>query len=332
MPRHQPHDTLFRFVFSDLAQARDHFRAHLPPDVVAAVRWDTLRGEPASVADPALRQTHGDLVFSARLVGRGRALLFLLFEHQSTSPAWMALRVLAYVARVLADWARKHPAASIPIALPVVLYTGARPWTAKRSVGELYSAAHRARFGGLLPELRYEVHDLSGIPDEALRGEALRRLALLLMKHTRSPDFWSRFPAWLDAVAQVARAPDGGRALHALLRYISETTSAPAPADVVESIRTVLPAERQEDFMTWADQLRGEGRDEGRMEGRQEGRLDGQRALTTRLLEMRFAPLPDAVRERIAAATEDEIERWSARLLSATTLDAVWSGGGTEER
>jgi hypothetical protein len=97
-------------------------------------------------------------------------------------------------------------------------------------------------------------------------------------------------------VAQVAASPDGASALRALFRYIALSTRAPPPDDVVERIRVVLPRGQQEDFMTWADQLRTEGR------------LEGTREVLRRLLERRFGPLPDDVARQVAGATLADLE------------------------
>jgi hypothetical protein len=62
-------------------------------------------------------------------------------------------------------------------------------------------------------------------------------------------------------------------------------------------------------------------------EGRQEGIAEGERkrgaAVLTRLLERRFGPLPDPVRERIASADVGTLEEWSLRTLDAASIEDV---------
>ncbi|MBU0501475.1 MAG: DUF4351 domain-containing protein [Gammaproteobacteria bacterium] len=69
-----------------------------------------------------------------------------------------------------------------------------------------------------------------------------------------------------------------------------------------------------------------EGRAEGRAEGRGEGRLEGGVRLLTRQLEHRFGPLPQAVHDRLAAASEGQLEAWGEAVLTAPSLDALFSG------
>jgi hypothetical protein len=69
---------------------------------------------------------------------------------------------------------------------------------------------------------------------------------------------------------------------------------------------------------------RKEGLQEGRQVGLQEGRQEGLAAALTRVLAHRFGPLDAAMRERLAQAKSDELERWLDHVLGATTLDEVF--------
>ncbi|HND40631.1 DUF4351 domain-containing protein, partial [Accumulibacter sp.] len=63
---------------------------------------------------------------------------------------------------------------------------------------------------------------------------------------------------------------------------------------------------------------------EGRMEGRMAGRHEGESLLLVKQLTCRFGPLPAWVGERLAQASEDELQAWGEALLSAPTLAAVF--------
>ena len=79
-----PHDLFARYTFAHPERAEAELRAVLPPHVVSAVDWESLRREPGSVVDPELRETESDLLFSARLHEGGSLLLYVLLEHQSS--------------------------------------------------------------------------------------------------------------------------------------------------------------------------------------------------------------------------------------------------------
>jgi hypothetical protein len=61
------------------------------------------------------------------------------------------------------------------------------------------------------------------------------------------------------------------------------------------------------------------------MEGRLEGKLEGKCALLERQLTLRFGPLPEWVRARLAAGTSEQLDRWAERVLAAGSIQEVLS-------
>jgi len=62
-----------------------------------------------------------------------------------------------------------------------------------------------------------------------------------------------------------------------------------------------------------------------RAEGHAEGRREGEAEVLLRQLRLRFGALPEDVTARIKAADAETLLRWSERILSASTLDAVFA-------
>ena len=148
--------------------------------------------------DEALEQRHSDLLFEARVAG-SPALLYLLFEHQSTPCADMALRLLRYMLRIWERWQRDHPRESgLPPVVPLVLYHGETRWTAPlhlRDTLRLPEAA-RAVFAPYCPDFEVCFSDLSLFPEEKLWGTALVRMMLALMKHHEEGDLGRHLGRW----------------------------------------------------------------------------------------------------------------------------------------
>jgi Domain of unknown function (DUF4351) len=67
-------------------------------------------------------------------------------------------------------------------------------------------------------------------------------------------------------------------------------------------------------------QGREEGREQGLAKGRSEGSAAGRADLLGRLLAHRFGPLPGVARERLAAASIEELDAIGERLLTARSL------------
>ena len=101
-----PHDGLFKAVFSHPEHARGALRAVVPAAMAEALDWSTLALQPGSFVDPLLIERHTDLLFTTAWRGGAEALVYLLFEHQSTPRSlkpldvgsrllfWRALRFL----------------------------------------------------------------------------------------------------------------------------------------------------------------------------------------------------------------------------------------------
>uniref|UniRef100_UPI0025D65575 hypothetical protein n=1 Tax=uncultured Thiodictyon sp. TaxID=1846217 RepID=UPI0025D65575 len=65
------------------------------------------------------------------------------------------------------------------------------------------------------------------------------------------------------------------------------------------------------------------GRQEGWREGKQKGWQEGEAAMLLRLIDRKFGPPSEPVRERITSADPETLLRWSDRILTADSLDAV---------
>lgn len=69
-----------------------------------------------------------------------------------------------------------------------------------------------------------------------------------------------------------------------------------------------------------AEQL-GEARGEARGDARG---LEALKKMVCDLLEARFGPLDDGTRQKVQAASQDELQRWCLAVVSARTIDEVF--------
>lgn len=325
-----PHDALFKAVFAQPEHARGALRAAMPAAVGDALDWPSLAPCPGSFIDPALRPRHSDLLFSVAWRGGGDALLYVLFEHQSTVDDRMAFRILRYLVRIWERWLADHPRAeTLPVIVPITLYHGEEPWTAARSFEALFDvpAAARAALAPHLVCFRYLLDDLSEVPDDALRTRAmtaLGRLAEACFKHARSDEHLiETLAAWADVVHEAIHAPNGREAVGLVMQYILLVNDHVEPEALQAFLDHAGSPEAKDIVMTAGERLIQQGRHEGRQEGQQEG----ERALLLRLLRKRFANAVDAaVEQRVAAASSAQLEVWGDRVLSAATLAELFEG------
>jgi len=133
MPRNH-HGALFKAVFSQPEQAAAHLRAVLPTEVTRHLDFDHLRHSPGSFVDEELSDRHTDLLFevAGRGDAEGDALLYVLFEDQSSPDPLMPFRLLGYLTWIWQHLLDRHPRArTLPLVIPVVRYHGGERWSVR---------------------------------------------------------------------------------------------------------------------------------------------------------------------------------------------------------
>ena len=329
MTKPTPHDRFAQAVFSNPQHAEPVFRAVLPEALARELDFTRAELLPSLFLDDDLDERRADFLFRVPLAGQEVYLLTLL-EHQSSNDPTMAARLLVYAGRALDRYLRDHPRAKrLPAVIPIVLYHGARAWSAPTELLELYalSDANATALRGYVPNLRFFLDDLSQTADDELRrrpGPVIARLALVVLRHAQALRTARDPSATLDSLArslsgllQQARDRAG---LVVILRYMLEIVEL-EPEEGQEILVRALPARIEEDVVTAGEILHARGRAEGKLEGK----LEGMRELLLRLLRAKFPPLPAQAEQRVGAASETQLQAWSDRVLGATSLDEVFA-------
>ena len=311
------HDAVFKAVLGKPEHARGALRSVVPAVVAEALDWPTLARSPGSFVDPVLRQRHTDLLFSVAWRGGGEALVYLLFEHQSTPDRLMAYRLLRYLVRIWEHWCTEHPGKEVlPVIVPVVLYHGSRRWSAALSFDALLEVPDGVRpaIEPYLVRFAYLMDDLSEVPDDRLRARAamtaLAKLVEVCFKHARTrADLVELLGEWADTMREVVGAADGLEALALVMRYILLVNDHVEPEALQALLERAVGPEAKDTIMTAGERLI------------QQGVQQGERKLLLRLLRKRFGDAMDADTERrLAAASPEQLETWAERMLSAATL------------
>ncbi|MEZ4435060.1 MAG: Rpn family recombination-promoting nuclease/putative transposase [bacterium] len=325
------HDAYFKASFSDPGVAADAIRRLLDPALADAIDWDHIEHIPTDFISDDLQNHRADLILRVTLRGEP-AFLFILYEHQSSVDPMMPFRVVVYMVRLWQGHLRDNPGARhLPPIVPIVLYNGARPWTAPLDFHDLFTVDPSIfeTLAPFLPSFRVLLDDLVRTTDDAIEQStrrALATLALLVLKHAPNDKSLDPFVARLTPHLVAALAEPGG--LDALVRtlyYVYEHSDLERGA--IESlIAPRVDPQTREVIMTTAQKLRAEGREEGRAEGREEGRKEeraDKKALLVGILERRFGKIPDALAERILTADGPTRDRWLDRIFHANTLDEL---------
>jgi Putative transposase, YhgA-like len=324
----QPHDGFFRLVFGSPVHARAAIRALLP-ELAARLNLNRLTVLNGTFVDTELSRRHSDVCLSTYLDDH-EALIYVLLEHQSSPDPLMPWRMLRYVVRVWERHLTEHPNTTrLPLVVPVVVHQGERAWSTPTELRDLIDIdpVTAQTVEEYLPRFRFRLEDMGAADPAHMRAllEArpftpLGQISLFLLRDARgNPDLDVALEGWLNVMNRARRAPDGTEMLPAAFQYIVLVSD--TPVDRLRKVVARLGPDVEEDFMTTADMLRAEGRAEGEAKGRAEGRAE----TLTQLLTQKFGPLPDSAVAKLHAASTEQLEGWTGRVLSATTLDEVFA-------
>ncbi|MCA9617363.1 MAG: Rpn family recombination-promoting nuclease/putative transposase, partial [Myxococcales bacterium] len=324
--------------FSDPANAEPMFRGLLGEAVAAQIDWSSLTLRPGTFIDEDLAKRESDILFSAELAGRP-ALLYLLFEHQSSGDRWMPLRLLRYAMRIWDGALRERPE-RLPVVIPCVLHHSERGWRDAIQLEELFGQdaallePATARVDDYVPRWRVALYDVSHVSDDELRTRfqsAYVRMVLASLRDARRlprsgtdrealTTWLERFRDWLEPLLADAYSR---QRTYVVMRYLFQVID--GRAVFYETVRHVMGTESEQKFRSLWDEAIDEGLAKGRVEGRAEGTLLGRRSTLAKLVQLRFGPLTPATEARIDAADEATLDRWTERILTAADLDELFA-------
>lgn len=264
--RQQPHDKLFRSVFSDTDEAERFLRVHLPPGLVVRLDWSTLALVETSFVDDALRKSESDLLYTVQMSGAGTLVhLYLLFEHQSKPDKWMRFRLLKYMCRIWDDSFKEHPdQTELRPIIPLVFYQGESRWRYSTEFADLFAESERGY--DFLPRFAHYLVDQSDLAPDQTQGGLKARVAQLLMMAAfdKSVREALRYAAQLSA--QVAQS-GGVNYMEVFVVYLAATQERRVVQEFVEVVRQYA-VDIGGDMLTYAEELKQEGRQEGEIKGK----------------------------------------------------------------
>ena len=170
-------DTGFRGALNHPVAAAHLLRLACAKAGIADLDPRALRREPTRQIGPDLAQAENDLIWSHPDAGR----TYFLIEVQSTKEADMVVRMLRYVTLHTFQLWNDHEL-PLPVIVPIVLYTGEKPWDAILETDKVYA--------GVPPEfrplLRYVVVDLCRLEVPEGSENVIELLALVVRGETEA--------------------------------------------------------------------------------------------------------------------------------------------------
>lgn len=338
MPSH--HDKLVKAVFGTPKEAARHFARFMPADVAAQLDLGTLGLVDACYIDETLGERHSDLLFEVRSRAGDDALVYLVFEHQSTADPMMPWRLLRYVVRVWDDWTKRNPGkTSLPPVFPYLLSQVDGGWRAPRALDDIISgdAGLKAALAPYMPSFEMFVDDLMTRPIEDLRGPHVAALARLVLRFARTDGVALMSAAWVQEWRAVKDASGTGvwswaRLFVEYLLVVDDGATPEALAASEDAIdhdlgevpmKYVHQEEIDRDYVHKDDVE--QRYKQGMRQGEERGILRGQAKTVHAQLTLRFGHLDAATATRLDGATAEQLETYSLRVITATSLDDVFA-------
>jgi predicted transposase YdaD len=310
-------DNSYKQIFSHQEMMRDLLHGFVKEDWVAQLDFSTLEKVGGSYVTDDIRDREDDIIWRVRW-GPEWLYIYVILEFQATVDSFMAVRIGGYVHLLYQDLIKNgtvKQSQNLPPILPIVLYNGKKPWTAATEIGDLIAPAPSGldRFRPqmrylLIDEVRYTDAELVPLRnlaaalfrlEKSQKPEDIRLVLRELIDWLKAPEQTSlrrAFTVWLSRVLLPRRVPG---------------IQLPEMSDLHE-VDTMLAETVQEWTKEWKE------------EGRQAGREEEAVSMLSRLLPLKFGPMPTWASDKINNASIKEIESWSERIFEADSLDAVF--------
>lgn len=306
------HNDFFQRQFQRIEFAISFIKENLPEEIVKRIDFKTLRMAPGNFVGKALRNRRSDVLYEARMGGR-KSLFYIHLEHQRSPNKKMAFRMLVYTVHIWEQFEAQYPKKDLPLIFPMVVYQGKRKWSAPKNVHDLLDVPEYLKL--YCPQMSFELMDLSSLKDEDIRGEILQRMVLHIMMNIDSPDINELlFEKYLPFWDEISKEKRGIEYIEDMLYYLSYKSQYLDRERTVEQLSHYPETQNvREVVMTLAEQWKQEGIDQGQIR------------LVSKQLHIKFRNDAQDWVDSLNRLSSKELEIIAERILTAGTLEEVFS-------
>ena len=291
----------------------------IAPDIEVFLDFSRITYQKRSFISKALQERESDVLLSvpfqegADATDTDALLIYILIEHQSTVDKTMGFRLLSYMVQIWESQRREWETEKLPESerclqpiLPILLYTGDRPWTVPVSLTTIMDVPEiLERFIPSFDTLFLGVKETDA---ETLTrfGHPLGWLLRVLQKEhsNKTTEISEALAAAVSHITSVDEsfAPQVAEALRYFVQLIFHRRSLEERDALVDIIRQHIqdPKELETMAQTTAEFLIEQGKAEGRVEGKAEGKAEGKQDAILQLLQFRFQNVPGTLSREIS--------------------------------
>ncbi len=292
-----PHDAFFKQYLSQPNVAVDFLRQHLPGEVTELLDLSQLRLEKDSFIDEKLRGYFSDLIYSTVTNYKTSLRVAFLCEHKSYPDEWVDFQAMRYqvgywvqefdllhAEQTQSEGRAKRKQTLTPI-LVLLVYHGKEEWNVELRFARHFSGMEDPNsplskvLGRYIPDFEPHFVNLSTIADEAIQGEVVTQLFVMVMKHIFDPGLGGNLDKVLKLASEIIRQPSGMEMVMGLLRYIGRSAVKIDKAEMTQKLIAYLPKEggilMETMAQEWIEEGKKEGIDIGKKEGIDIGKKEG---------------------------------------------------------
>ena len=172
-------DTLYHRLYSHPLMVEQLVRDFVPEAMAAGLDFSRMQRVNAKFHGRRGKRREGDVIWRLPTGDGVDIYLYLLFEFQSQSDWWMAVRTQVYEGllwqHIVAE--KKLKAGDrLPPVLLLTLYNGEQRWTAPTAVADLIALPPDSPLWPFQPQVRYHVLDMGAFPGDELVRQAIEGL------------------------------------------------------------------------------------------------------------------------------------------------------------
>ncbi len=270
-----PHDKLFREIWSNQQEALSFLENYLPDDILELIDPDSLEISKDTFIEEELKDLYADLLYRVKFKDEP-GYIYLLFEHKSYPDRLIHLQLLGYLHRIWKLHVKQTGNKRLPMIVPLVLYHGKTKWHMDTEFATLFSGPYE-KLQTFIPNFEFVLYDLTRFSDEQIKGTLLSRIVLLLLKHISDPDFMDKLPEIMTLFSDLMKEEKGLRNLETVLRYLFSTVENITPEKMQTVIEHAISGVREDIVMTLVEKWINEGYQKGIRQGVQQGIEQGVR-------------------------------------------------------
>ena len=285
MPERKPYDSAYKLLFSHKSIFHQFLTRFVDKEVFRNLKVDDLELVDRSFISDNFKRREADIIYRVKVdrqdEGAGSVAadqprkdvyVYVITEFQSTVDKSIPVRLQLYISMLHDLLLRNGHKGNLPVVLPIVLYTGTKPWTIPENTTKLIG--HGVLLEYILPFKYYCLEERNISEERAKQLKGVYAAITIANKQENEEFLREKIDVFLDLIQD-----DDKEALRAFVSYLGNMFGQVLTDEDIDQINNPLKvkegimhlAERiEQNNLRRIEQVRQESIERGKREGRQE--------------------------------------------------------------